>query len=246
MPHRLFHEAAHRYDLHTPAQHYRHDHEFVIRELKDACGPSPRVLDVGCGTGVLLGKAQMAGICAFGTDASSEMVAVARKRVGDVVRAERMQELSEDLAYDAVVCLSWSFNYCESLDQARDILTRMWRATRPGGRLILQIAHAPHATGRLSRDTEPGPDGQPQDVLFLYRFRRSSRSPTRLFADYVYACHSQDELFFETHQLEAADAHEVAALAGTVGYDDVTLLDSWRREPFATSISPFLLATRPG
>jgi SAM-dependent methyltransferase len=242
MTHVLFGRAADRYDWHTPPHHYQHDHAFVLSRLP---APPCRVLDVGCGTGVFLEKAVAAGFGATGLDASPEMVSLASRRAGAArVRVERMQELSESASYDAVVSLSWSFNYVSSFNEAREVLERFFNALRPGGRLILQIAHAANATGSLNEDREPGPDGEADDVVFLYRFHPVPERLGELRAQYVYGCKSRKELVFEEHRLGAADAYEVAAQASAVGFRDVELLDSWRGEPLDHSLSAFLLATR--
>jgi SAM-dependent methyltransferase len=238
----LFGRAADRYDWHTPPHHYQDDHAFVLSRLPaQPC----RVLDVGCGTGVFLEKAVASGFDAVGIDVSPEMVSVASRRVGpERVRVERMQELGESASYDGIVSLSWSFNYVSSFDEAREVLGRFFNALRPGGRLILQIAHAVNATGALNEDREPGPDGQADDVLFLYRFHPVPERHGQLRAQYVYGCKSREELVFEEHLLGAADAREVAAEASAVGFQNVELLDSWRGEPLDKSINAFLLATR--
>ena len=243
MTYALFGRAADRYDWHTPPQHYQHDHAFVLSRLP---APPCRVLDVGCGTGVFLEKAVASGFDAIGLDASPEMVSVASRRVGpERVRVERMQEIAECASYDAVVSLSWSFNYVSTFDEAREVLGRFFNALRPGGRLILQIAHAANATGALNEDREPGPDGEAGDVLFLYRFHSVPDRRGELRAQYVYGCKSREELVCEEHLLGAADAREVAAGASAVGFQNVELLDSWRGEPLEKSVSAFLLATRP-
>lgn len=245
MEYRLFREAAARYDLHTPPHHYQHDHLFVLEELS-RLPSSARVLDIGCGTGVFLERARAAGVNAFGLDAAPEMVALARERLGpEVVRLGRMQDLSEREAYDAIVSLCWSFNYCASLAEAEEILRRFFRALRPGGLLILQIAHAPNATGRLQEDSEPGPGGEPADIRFLYRFTPQPGEEPRLKAQYVYACRSLDELVFEEHLLQAASALCLRDLLVKIGFDEIRIYDNWRREPFSGSLSPFLLAVRP-
>lgn len=243
MRYELFGNAADRYDWHTPPQHYQHDHAFVLSRLP---APACRVLDVGCGTGVFLEKAVAAGFDAVGIDAYPEMVSLASRRVGgERVRVERMQDLTERSAYDAVVSLSWSFNYVSSFDEAREVLRRFFDALRPGGQLILQIAHGPNATGSLNEDREPGPDGTPDDVLFLYRFYPAPGQHGELRAQYVYGCKSRKELVSEEHWLAAADAHEVASTASDIGFQNVELLDSWRGELLNRSISAFLLASRP-
>jgi SAM-dependent methyltransferase len=243
MTYALFGSAADRYDWHTPPHHYQDDHNFVLSRLPK---PPGRILDVGCGTGVFLERAISAGFDATGVDASADMVSMALSRVGARrVRIERMEELAEHSGYDGIVSLSWSFNYLPSFREAGEVLSRFFDALRPNGRLILQIAHAPNATGALNEDREPGPGGQPDDVLFLYRFSSVPERRGELKAQYVYGCKSRQELVSEEHRLGAADAYEVAAGAASVGFKNVELLDSWRAEPLGRSISAFLLASRP-
>jgi SAM-dependent methyltransferase len=243
MTYELFVRLASRYDWHTPPHHYQHDHAFVLSQLPE---PPCRILDVGCGTGVFLEKAVAAGFDATGLDASPEMVSIASRRVGtERVHIGRMQEIAEGASYDGIVSLSWSFNYVSSFDEAREVLSRFYTALNPGGRLILQIAHAANATGTLNEDREPGPDGQANDVLFLYRFYLVPERPGELRAQYVYGCKSRAELLFEEHRLCAADAHHVAEQVSAVGFHNVELLNSWRGEPLDQSVSAFLLAARP-
>jgi SAM-dependent methyltransferase len=243
MTYALFGSAANRYDWHTPPHHYQDDHNFVLSRLPR---PPGRVLDVGCGTGVFLEKAVSAGFDASGLDASAEMVSIARGRVGsDRVRLERMQDLAENEVYDAIVSLNWSFNYVNSFREAEQVLIRFFKALKPGAGLVLQIAHAPNATGALFEDREPGPEQQPEDILFLYRFSQVDDKSGRLRAQYVYGCKSRGELLLEEHQLGAADVSRVATLASEIGFRNVSTFNSWRCEPLDQSVSAFLVATRP-
>ncbi len=242
MTYALFGIAADRYDWHTPPHHYQDDHAFVLSRLpKSPC----RILDVGCGTGVFLEKAIAAGFVATGLDASEQMVSIASSRVGrEHVRLARMQDLEENELYDAIISLSWSFNYVVSFREAEEVLRRFLKALRRGGHLILQIAHAPNATGVLKEDREPGPEGQPDDVVLLYRFSAVNEIPGELRAQYVYGCKSQAELFFEEHRLAAADALKVAELAFIVGFERVEVFDSCRGGPLESSVSAFVVARR--
>jgi len=243
MTYALFGSAANRYDWHTPPHHYQDDHAFVLSRLPK---PPCRILDVGCGTGVFLERAISVGFDATGLDASEQMVSIASERVGpERVRQVRMQDLTESEVYDSIVSLSWSFNYVNSFHEAEELLNRFFRALKPTGHLILQIAHAPNATGVLNEDREPGPEGQLDDVLFLHRFSQVKDSPGELRGQYVYGCKSRAELFFEEHKLCAADAREVAALSSAVGFQNVEIFDSWHGERLKRSISAFLLAIRP-
>ena len=241
----LFDWAAERYDLHTPPHHYQHDHRFVLEELLDVPAGG-RVLDVGCGTGGFLELLQReTEMEAFGIDASEAMVRIARRKIGKArVEVVRMQNLKEKESYDALISLSWSFNYCVSFAEARAVLARFAAALTPGGKIILQVAHAPNATGCLLEDCEIGPNGLADDILFLYRFNCIGGENMTLQADYVYASRSLNELLHETHQLNAADALRVAELAGEVGFEEIQIYDSWQKKRLTGGLSPFIVARR--
>jgi SAM-dependent methyltransferase len=234
--------------LHTPPDHYRHDHAFVL-ETAAALGPPCRMLDIGCGTGILLEKALRTGVLAEGIDASPAMVSVARERVGDsAVGLRRMQDIENEASYDLIVALSWTLNYCANRDELRDVLERVERALRPGGRVLLQVAHALHADGEQMEDLEPGPTGTENDVVFRYRFVSLDPQGVEMRAEYTYACASLNERLREDHVLHVTDVRVVAQLVGEVGFEGVETYDSWRRDPFTQSASPIVVGKkrRPG
>lgn len=239
---RIFDEFAHRYDLHTPPEHYRHDHAFVLEEAASLGNPC-KLLDVGCGTGVLLEKARKAGILATGIDASPGMIRMAEARVGvGSVAARRMQEVDEEAVYDIIVSLSWTLNYCQGRTELLDIMRRFNRALRPGGRLLLQVAHAANVDGSVMEDREPGPRGEENDVALRYRFVRLDGEEYPMRVEYTYTCNSLHEMADEQHILRMADAFEVARCVQESGLAEVEIYNSWRRDPFQGSPSPFVSA----
>lgn len=242
---RLFNDYAHRYDLHTPAHHYRHDHAFVLEHLTNAGTGACRILDVGCGTGVFLAKALAAGFDAYGIDPAGGMVAEAAAKVGAArVRQTTMEEIDQFEHFDGICALSWVINYAADADSALDILTRMHKALAPGGRLLLQCAHAPNMVGKVFEDREPGPDGTPDDVIFLFQF--GATGPHSAVARYVFAGKSMAELVWEEHPLSVADARLMASLAQQAGFVSVTEFDSWRCDPLDSGISAWVVAERGG
>lgn len=233
--HQLFHTFAHRYDLHTPPGHYRHDHAFVIKEALRVAPENCRLLDLGCGTGVLLQAAIDAGIDGHGIDASPEMIAVAKGRLGgNRVRVQRMQEISNENAYDVVCALSWTIHYCETGADLDGVIRRCSRALRTSGLILLQVANDERMTGAVNVDCEPGPSGEPDDTFFIHRFRPLHDAQHRVIADYVYASRAHRELLSEEHELKFANPSVIADALRRGGFQRVDVID-------AASISPFVV-----
>jgi 2-polyprenyl-3-methyl-5-hydroxy-6-metoxy-1,4-benzoquinol methylase len=232
---RLFHEFAHRYDLHTPPGHYRHDHALVIREALRAVPENCRLLDVGCGTGVFLEAAVAAGIDGHGIDASPEMVEVARCRVGNGrVRIQRMQEIGDENAYDVISIISCTIHYCETAAELDDVLRRCRNALRRNGLLLVQVVNDEQMTGAVKVDCEPGPSGEPDDTLFLHQFLPLRDAAHSAIASYVYASRAYSELVSERHELRFANAPLVIAALCRAGFQEVLVVNS-------NSISPFVV-----
>lgn len=233
---RLFREFAHRYDLHTPPGHYKHDHAFVIAEALRVAPQDCRLLDVGCGTGVFLEAALAVGIDAYGLDSAPEMIDVAAQRVvADRVRVQRMQNIDEVEAYDVICSLSWTIHYVESMTELEDVIARCRRALRPGGLLILQVANDEAMTGAVNVDVEPGPAGEPDDTYFIHRFRPLHDVEHRVIADYVYASRATGDLLTERHRLRFARPSPIEATLQQGGFTLVAVAN-------ASSIAPFITA----
>lgn len=216
---RLYDEFAHRYDLHTPPGHYQHDHAFVIGEALRVAPMGCRLLDIGCGTGVLLEAAIDAGIDGYGIDSAPKMIEVARRRLGnDRVRVQRMQDLCAIDSYNIVSALSWTIHYCETETELDHVIRRCRNALLPRGQIILQVADDERLTGAVNIDREPGPSGRPDDTLFIHRFRPIHDNEHQVLADYVYVSGEHRELVYEQHLLRFASPSVVAASLQRVGF----------------------------
>jgi SAM-dependent methyltransferase len=234
---RLFREFAHRYDLHTPPGHYKHDHAFVIAEALRVAPRNCRLLDVGCGTGVFLEAALAAGIDAYGLDSAPEMIDVAARRVGaERVRVQRMQDIEDVESYDVVCSLSWTIHYAESLGELEDVIARCRRALRPGGLLILQVANDEAMTGAVNVDVEPGPAGELDDTYFIHRFRPLRDVEHRVIADYVYASRANGDLLTEQHELRFANLSILRIAFHTAGFERIRVVNSSQVSPFGIGI----------
>ena len=231
--HRLYHEFAHRYDLHTPPGHYKHDHAFVIAEALRVAPEGCRLLDVGCGTGVFLEAALAAGIDGYGIDSAPEMVTVARQRLGsERVRVQRMQELTGAHAYHVVCAISWTIHYCQTKAELEDVVHRCHEALVPGGTLILQVADDDHLSGAVNIDREPSSSGEPDDTLFIHRIAPLKDAEHRVLADYVYVSREHRELLSERHELRFGNPSVVSDALRHNGFRDVRVVSLTPATPF--------------
>jgi SAM-dependent methyltransferase len=98
------------------------------------------VLDLGCGSGLLAVELIERGYEVVGVDASAEMLAVARERLGPEVRLHRttLPDLALEGAFDATVSTLDGFNYLSPVQLGRTTAAVADRL-RPGGWLVFDL-----------------------------------------------------------------------------------------------------------
>jgi SAM-dependent methyltransferase len=124
-PERYAHNARFVSELGTP----------VLELLAPRAGE--RILDLGCGDGVLTEKLVAMGCVVVGVDGSAAQIAAATARGLDAHVTDG-QELRFDAEFDAVfsnAAMHW-------MKRADDVIAGVWRALKPGGRFVGEFGGA--------------------------------------------------------------------------------------------------------
>ncbi len=105
------------------------------------------VLDLGCGTGLLAGELIARGYEVVGVDASDEMLALARERLGTEVALSQMTlpDLTVEGVFDAAVCTFDGLNYLTP-EELRLTLAAVAGRLRPAGWLVFDL----HTDGMMN------------------------------------------------------------------------------------------------
>jgi SAM-dependent methyltransferase len=96
---------------------------------------SPRLLDIGCGTGFNLEQVRALGVRdAVGLDLSAKALTFCRERgLANLVRGDAARPPFADRTFDIVLAL----DLIEHVEDDRAALSGLWRVLKPGGRLIV-------------------------------------------------------------------------------------------------------------
>jgi malonyl-CoA O-methyltransferase len=131
----VYGEIAPAYEVLFPALHRYGDR--VERFLAGAVRPEGRVLDVGCGTGLLTRELEKS-VQVVGLDLSPEMLEVARQGRGSGTWRVHSyhQPIPSDLGRFDVALVIGCLDFCENLLQVLEYLTA---ALKPGGRMLFTV-----------------------------------------------------------------------------------------------------------
>ncbi len=118
------------------------------------------IVDLGCGSGIWARSLADSGYDVWGIDFSQAMVRIARKRV-PVGRFRHGSFLSAPLPKCCAVtalgeCFNYLFDDTNNLSRLSGLFGRIYRALRPGGLLIFDVALPGRGNGPASREFKGG------------------------------------------------------------------------------------------
>jgi SAM-dependent methyltransferase len=115
----------------------------------------PRILDVGCGSGTLLGLLKAHGFDVLGLDYSREAAAIARSENDvEVVVGSLAEAHFQDASFDLVTL----FHVMEHVTNPGEVLGEVRRILKPTGRLVIQVPNIESWQFRFFRERWYGLD----------------------------------------------------------------------------------------
>jgi SAM-dependent methyltransferase len=163
-------------------RHWGHDFAALATRAIDThlvpkLSAGSRVLDLCCGTGLVLAHLNSLGFKAYGVDESANMLAVAGRNApqATLLHAD-MGEFSCHVQFDAAVSYYNSLNHARSLDHLQATLTNLARHLKPDGRFLFDYV-TPEAfeTAWEWREELASEDGP---LALQYSYQPSSGSAT--------------------------------------------------------------------
>jgi len=118
-----------------------------VEELLDRdVGPGLRVLDIGCGSGVMAPYFAQKGATYFGIDISEKMVARAKKEISQILKTQEHTSFAQgdvkhldfpDGYFDIVI----SLGLLEFLEDREAAIKEIVRVTHSGGTIVIAVPH---------------------------------------------------------------------------------------------------------
>lgn len=224
--------------------------EFLAKLWSDGVTPVKDVLELACGTGLMLEQLAERGYRAVGLDRSAAMLGHARDRLGPdmpLVQAE-LPDIPLDQDFDAIVSPGSSLNYLTEAELAatfRSVKAKL----RPGGVFAFDIL-APETMGgpgghdTLAGDfddlafilTYAGRPGEARCDMTWTQFRRTASDPAAPYVKTV-----------EHHRLYRLTARMVRAAAHDCGLTEQGVYDNYTLRPLddTTAVQTWVFR-RPG
>lgn len=207
------------------------------------------LLDIGCGTGVMLEKLLAEGYKASGLDLSEEMLMIANERLNAIghqtlLVCQSMDELDGFNDLDVITIPIDSINYLSELEQVQATISRAYEALKSGGHLFFDV----HSLFKMDKIFMDGPftydDGE---ITYLWD-TEAGEEPHSVHHDMTFFVQAENELFerFEEYHFQRTFSIETYVnLLETVGFHSIeTTADFENKKPTEQSQRIFFHAIK--
>ncbi|MBQ0138658.1 MAG: class I SAM-dependent methyltransferase [Kurthia sp.] len=194
----------------------------------------PTLLDIGCGTGVMLEKLLAKGYQAAGLDLSEEMLMIANERLNAngqqaLLVCQSMDELEGFVDLDIITIPIDSINYLPEVEQVKETISRAFEALKSGGHLFFDV----HSLFKMNEIFMDGPftydDGE---ITYLWD-TEAGEAPHSVHHDMTFFVQAENDLFerFEEYHFQRTFPLETyVAMLEEVGFRSIEVTADFENE----------------
>ncbi|MFJ6213535.1 class I SAM-dependent DNA methyltransferase [Streptomyces sp. NPDC092296] len=212
---------------------------FLQHLWSDRAQPIREVLEICCGTGLMLEQLARLGYSVTGLDRSEAMLGQARKRLGariPLVHSE-LPEIPLDREFDAVVCAASALNYLPDHESLVRTFHAVARTVRTGGSFVFDILSAHRLRGDFGTQVWAG---DLDDLAFIWKFEHhpEGRYSDLTYTQFLKAGGPDADTFTATrelHRLYALDHDTLRQAATEAGFTDIAVFDNYSAHPVGDS-----------
>ncbi|WP_144511149.1 class I SAM-dependent methyltransferase [Bacillus sp. FJAT-22090] len=204
-----------------------------------------RLVDIGCGTGVLSVQFAKAGYEVFGIDLSESMLTIAQNRSVEEGTSisficQSMAEIDGIDKVDVAVIAIDSLNYLETFDEVKQTFKRIFDVLTPGGQLFFDV----HSLYKMDVIYPNGPfTYEDEDVAYIWH-TESGEEDHSIYHDITFFVRDESgyyERFEETHYQRTYPLESYTALLKQIGFSSITFSTSVFEEQEEAEIERYFI-----
>ncbi|WP_318615108.1 class I SAM-dependent methyltransferase [Sporosarcina sp. YIM B06819] len=212
-------------------------YDAYVELLDEAAGgiAGKRLLDIGCGTGLLSVKLAKQGAQVTGIDLSADMLAIAEKRARALSLPvqfieQPMQQLTGFSGYDIAVIAIDSLNYLADKEDVQSTFRHIYASLAVGGALVFDV----HSTYKTDVIFMEGPftfdDGR---IAYIWETEEGEQ-PHSVDSELAFFIQQDNGLysrFDEVHSQRTFEVHDYVEMLTEAGFSMERIFADWEDEP---------------
>lgn len=194
-----------------------------------------KVLDIGCGTGLLSVKLAKKKAHVTGIDLSPQMLSIAGKRAEALslpitFNEQPMESLQENASFDVAVIAIDSLNYVTDEDQVKHTIQNAYNALVAGGVLLFDV-HSVFKTDVIFMES---PFTYDNDRIAYIWHTEKGDTPHSVYSELAFFVRQEDDLynrFDEVHYQRTFPIQQYIQFITDAGFSIERIFADWEDEP---------------